>query len=399
MAGFVLTGIRRRSGRVRSAIRQRSRAARLTEVVRLGAKVGAITATSNARSVFATAERKVELKHERDLRTAAEVAESLGNMKGTMMKLAQMAGFVDEGLPEPMRLALSQLQSEAPPMSAELAAEVIIRELGRPPEQIFVEWDPQPIAAASIGQVHRALWRDPATGHERAVAVKVQYPGVDDAIRADLDNTTLIGNLLGGIYKGLDPEPLVRELRARISEELDYRIEARNQQMFADYYRGHPNFLVPDVVPELSTSRVLTSDLAAGDSFSTLLTWPQSERDLAAEAIFRFVFRSLYRFQSFNGDPHPGNYLFQRGGKVVFLDFGLVKQFRTDEMSLFMDMITAGVLEQDWAKYRRDSSRCAAFWFRTRRSRPTKRVRISRCSTNRCSPTSPSPGRPSTPHG
>jgi predicted unusual protein kinase regulating ubiquinone biosynthesis (AarF/ABC1/UbiB family) len=353
-AGYAYRRKKRRAAAVDAAPAgvEGSRTQRNVEMARLGAKVGATYAETAARKVFASADRREELDHEREMKTAADMAESLGQMKGALMKIAQMAGYVHDGLPEPMRQALSQLQSQAPPMAPELAAEVIEQELGAPPEKIFLEWDPKPIAAASIGQVHRALWRNPATGREQAVAVKVQYPGVDKAIAADLDNTELIGNLFKMMFRGLDPKPLVAEIRARIGEELDYRIEAANQRAFAAEYEGHPYAHVPKVIDELSTQRVLTTELASGVPFSELLTWDQTEKDLAAETIFRFVFRSLYAFNHFNGDPHPGNYLFSPGGKVTFLDFGLVKQFTPDEIATFTKMIDLAVLKGDWHSYR-----------------------------------------------
>ena len=176
--------------------------------------------------MFASAQRAAELDRERELRTAADIAASLGEMKGALMKIGQMASYLDEGLPEPLRLALSQLQAQAPPMSGELAASMVEQELGAPPEKLFVEWDPTPIAAASIGQVHRALWWDPVEEQERAVAVKVQYPGVADAIHADLANVDLLGSLMTQLFRGLDPAQMVAEIQARIGEELDYGIEA-----------------------------------------------------------------------------------------------------------------------------------------------------------------------------
>jgi predicted unusual protein kinase regulating ubiquinone biosynthesis (AarF/ABC1/UbiB family) len=351
--GVMAAALARRSRRsVGERFVRSSRAARNVDVARLGARVGATYASTSARKVFASAERRIELDRERELRTASDIAERLGDMKGALMKIGQMAAYLDDGLPEPMRLALAQLQSNAPPMSAELAAGVIERELGARPEDLFVSWDRSPIAAASIGQVHRAIWRDPATGVEHAVAVKVQYPGVDEAIAADLANTDLIGNLMTLLFKGLDPGPLVAELRARIGEELDYRIEADNQRLFAAYYRDHPFIHVPRVFDAVSTQRVLTTELAIGARFSEVLTWPKEQRDLAAEAIFRFVFRSLYRFRAFNGDPHPGNYLFRPDGRVTFLDFGLVKHFTAAEMDTFTAMITSAVLQPDWARFR-----------------------------------------------
>jgi predicted unusual protein kinase regulating ubiquinone biosynthesis (AarF/ABC1/UbiB family) len=145
----------------------------------------------------------------------------------------------------------------------------------------------------------------------------------------------------------------VAELRERLVEELDYRLEAKNQQLFADYYRDHPFIHVPDVVEELSSERVLTTELAEGVRFEEVETWDQAERDLAAEAIFRFVFGSLYRLHAFNGDPHPGNYLFRPGGQVTFLDFGLVKRFTQEEVDVAAQMIEAMVLRHDIATYRR----------------------------------------------
>src|SRR6476661_5765328 len=329
-----------------------TRLARNLRLARLGARVGGVYAGTAARKTFASAERRAELDRSRELATAQQVADELGHMKGALMKIGQMASYLDEGLPEPLRLALSQLQAQAPPMSGELAAAMVEQELGAPPEQLFVEWDPIPIAAASIGQVHRALWWDPVVQQERAVAVKVQYPGAADAIQADLANVDLLGSIMTQLFRGLDPAQMIAEIRARIGEELDYGIEAANQQAFADFYVGHPFIHVPSVVAALSTKRVLTSELATGAPWVELLTWDQHEKDLAAEAIFRFVFRSLYRFHAFNGDPHPGNYLFRPGGQVTFLDYGLVKRFTPREVSMFERMIVAMVIDRDLGAYR-----------------------------------------------
>jgi len=224
---------------------------------------------------------------------------------------------------------------------------MVTEELGAPPDVVFAEWDPLPIASASIGQVHRAMTHD-----GEAVAVKVQYPGVADAVAADLDNAGAIFAGLGMLFPGLDHASLVGELRERLLEELDYRIEATNQQLFVDAYEGHPTIHVPRVRHDLSTRRVLTTELADGERWSELLTWSQHEKDLAAETIYRFAFGSLYRHAAFNGDPHPGNYLFHEGGRVTFLDFGLVKHFTEIELDEFAEMITRIVLEPDAAAFR-----------------------------------------------
>jgi predicted unusual protein kinase regulating ubiquinone biosynthesis (AarF/ABC1/UbiB family) len=331
----------------RAPITLLSRTDRAKQLARMGGRAGASFALHRAQRTFASAERQARLDADFELRTAEQVADALGQMKGALMKLGQMASYLDTGMAEPVRDALASLQQDAPPMSGQLAAEVVERELGAPPEQLFLEWDPVPIASASIGQVHRGITRD-----ERAVAVKVQYPGVDEAIRSDLENAGVLFGVVGMMFPGLDPGPLVDEIRSRVTEELDYKLEATHQQHFADYYRAHPFIHVPDVVPELSCSRVLTTELAEGARFEEMTTWSQDERNLAAEAIYRFVFRSLYRLHAFNGDPHPGNYLFRPGGQVTFLDFGLVKHFAPADVDLFGRMIDAMVMDHDLQRYR-----------------------------------------------
>jgi predicted unusual protein kinase regulating ubiquinone biosynthesis (AarF/ABC1/UbiB family) len=330
------------------AVTHRTSTARGAQIGAVGLRSAGRYAAHRARRTFADAERRDALDVEFQMRTAEEVAATLGNMKGAMMKIGQMASYLDQGLPEPVRDALSQLRSDAPPMAPELAARVIEEELGAPPDRLFAEWDPVPIASASIGQVHRALTHD-----DRAVAVKVQYPGIAGAIEADLVHANLLFGGLGMAFPGLEPGPLVEELRARLVEELDYGLEARNQQEFAAYYRDHPFIHVPTVVTELSTSRVLTTDLAVGESFDALVRDDQARRDAAAEAIYRFVFRSLYRMRIFNGDPHPGNYLFGPDGRVTFLDSGLVKRFAPSELQVFSDMVEAMSVSRDTARYRR----------------------------------------------
>jgi predicted unusual protein kinase regulating ubiquinone biosynthesis (AarF/ABC1/UbiB family) len=333
--------------------RHNVRLRRNLDIARLGAKVSTTYAGTAARKVFAGAERRIELDRERELKTAEAIAERLGNMKGALMKLGQMASYVDEGLPGPLREALAQLQSNAPPMSAELAAGVIERELGAPPEQVFLEWDPVPLASASIGQVHRAVVLDPTTGLERAVAVKVQYPGVGDSIAADLSNADMLGAILKQGFGGLNPDDMVAEIKERITDELDYALEARNQAVFAEHYRDHPFIHIPEVLPAFCTSRVLTTELVNGHTWAEVLTWSQEQRDLVGETLFRFVFRSLYGMRLFNGDPHPGNYLFRPGGRISFLDYGLCKRFTDDEVSIFERMIRAMVLDRDIVGFQR----------------------------------------------
>jgi predicted unusual protein kinase regulating ubiquinone biosynthesis (AarF/ABC1/UbiB family) len=325
----------------------RLRVSRGLTAMRLAARGGARYAV-NAPRLFATAgEHRQQLRDDLALRTAQDVADTLGTMKGVLMKIGQLASYVDDGIAPPARRVLGRLQDSVPPMSAELAAGVIRAELGDAPERVFREWDPQPIAAASIGQVHRAI-----TADGQAVAVKVQYPGIAETIAADLGNVTLIRSLLKMAAPSQDVTALIEELRTRIGEELDYRLEADSQRQFAAYFEGHPTAHVPRIIDELSTGRVLTSELAAGARFSEMLAWSQEEKDLAAETVYRFTFRSLYELRAFNGDPHPGNYLFEPGGHVTFLDFGLVKHFTPAELDPLVAMIEALCLDNDPAKFR-----------------------------------------------
>ena len=341
-----LTLLRARRGSLPRA--GRLRLERGMAAMRLAARGGARYAASAPRLFASAGEHREALRNDLALQTAEDVAATLGTMKGVLMKLGQMASYVDDGLSPAARRTLSRLQDSVPPMSPELAAQVIIEELGQPPERAFATWDPEPIAAASIGQVHRAITRD-----GRAVAVKVQYPGIAETIAADLGNVALLRRMLKITAPMQDVDALLAELRERVTEELDYRREAANQQMFARYYAGHPTICVPGIVPELSTRRVVTSDLADGARFAELVTWPQAERDLAAETIYRFVFRSLYGAHAFNGDPHPGNYLFHSGGKVTFLDFGLVKHFSARELQPLVDMVRCLCVDHDPGAFRR----------------------------------------------
>ncbi len=338
-ATLTLVLLRRRLGPLRL---DRGRAA-----LRLFVRGGVRYAASAPRLFAAAGEQRQLLREDLALQTAEDVAGTLGAMKGVMMKIGQMASYVDGGLSPAVRRTLARLQDSVPPMTPALAAAVVEEELGAPPERAFARWDPRPIAAASIGQVHRAVTLD-----GRAVAVKVQYPGIAETIAADLRNVALIRRMLRIAAPAQDVDALLSELRDRIGEELDYRREAASQQLMAAYFDGHPTIHVPRIIPELSTRRLITSELSGGARFAELATWPQHERDLAAETIYRFVFRSLYEVGAFNGDPHPGNYLFHRGGRVTFLDFGLVKRFTPAELQPLMQMARTICVEHDPEAFR-----------------------------------------------
>ena len=286
---LALVLLRRRIGGLRL---DRGRAA-----LRLAARGGARYAASAPRLFAAVGEQRQVLREDLALQTAEDVVGTLGAMKGVMMKIGQMASYVDGGLSPGVRHTLARLQDSVAPMSLALAAAVVEEELGVPPERAFARWDPRPIAAASIGQVHRAITLD-----GRAVAVKVQYPGIAETIAADLGNVALLHRMLRITAPAQDVDALLSELRDRIGEELDYRREAASQRLMAAYYDGHPTIHIPGILDGLSTRRLITSDLSSGARFAELARWPQHERDLAAETIYRFVFRSLYEVRAFNGD-------------------------------------------------------------------------------------------------
>ena len=297
--------------------------------------------------IFMNKQKSKALEEELLLKNTEDVVNTLGNMKGALMKLGQLASFIDDGLPDNMRETLKQLQNQAPPMSYELVEGVFIEQFGKTPNEVFKKFDRVPIAAASIGQVHRAVTFD---NHE--VAVKVQYPNIAKTIEADLANIDLTTMLAPLLWKGLDLKSLVDELKVRLLEEVDYANEAKNQQMFCEFFYKHPFINIPKVYFEYSTSNILVSEYIKGSTFDDLVNWSHREKNMAAETIYRFSFRSIYRLKAFNGDPHPGNYLFHGNGKVTFLDFGLVKLFNDNDLKLLTDIWRYALFEHDVQKLR-----------------------------------------------
>ncbi|MGH9117971.1 MAG: ABC1 kinase family protein, partial [Acidimicrobiales bacterium] len=323
---------------------RRERLRRSARVWRLTARRASHWAVVRVRGAGRDEEARARLEAQFAIRSAEDVARELGNMKGAIMKAGQMMSFIAEGLPPEAQAALATLQAEVPPMAPSLAERVVEDELDSHPDRLFLDWDPVPVAAASIGQVHRAVTRD-----GREVAVKVQYPSVDVAIKSDLDNAELLYGMIASVtQRNLDVKGVVDELRARMGDELDYRIEAAHQTEFAERYEGHPFIRVPKVVPELSAQRVLTSEWVDGlrwAEFEEAATEEQRQR--AGEILFRFAQGSIWRHGVFNGDPHPGNYRFQPDdGTITFLDFGLVKRWTHGELESLEPLLDA-ILDND----------------------------------------------------
>src|SRR4051812_30514129 len=270
-------------------------------------------------------ERAAEARDERTAALVGELVEQLSRMRGAAMKVGQLFSMIEfDGLPEEQRTELQSklatLRDDVPPVPFARLEKLMRKELGAPLGQVFASFDERAFAAASIGQVHRATTLD---GDE--VVVKVQYPGVAEAVDSDLRSATLLLPLIRRLAPGLDAKPLFAELRERIGEELDYELEAQHQRRVERLFRGHPFIAVPRVRTDLSTRRVLVSEFVEGERFDAVRVLDQAQRDRYGEIVFRFFFGLLYRNRIALGDPHPGNYLLRPDGRVAFLDYGLVR--------------------------------------------------------------------------
>src|SRR6059058_1658479 len=322
--------------------------------VRRTAKVGTVIGSQGARyagtraaNLTRSKERAGEALDARHLDAAERMVDVLGTMKGAAMKIGQLASFIDtEFIPDEYRDLyqdkLSTLRSEAPAMPWKKVKDVLDEEWdGEPLEEMFEDFEHDAAAAASIGQVHRAVLPD-----GRRVAVKVQYPGIAEALRADLQNAQMLMRMAKALAPGLDARAAAAELKERVLEELDYEYEAQNQRTFSRAYRGHPFIYVPDVVTRLSRRRVLVTEWVDGATFPEIKELTQDAKDRFGEIVFRFCFGSIYHLQHFNADAHPGNYLLLEDGRVAFLDFGMTKQLDKEQIELEITAIEAA-LEDD----------------------------------------------------
>jgi predicted unusual protein kinase regulating ubiquinone biosynthesis (AarF/ABC1/UbiB family) len=278
-------------------------------------------------------ERAAAAEEERTAALVRELVEQLGRMRGAAMKIGQMISMVEfDGLADEqqdeLQRELATLRDGIPPVPFPRLEKLLRKELGVPLRRAFSDFDERAFAAASIGQVHRATTVD---GKE--VVVKVQYPGVAEAVETDLRNAMLLLPLVGRLAPGLDVQAMGAEMRERIGEELDYELEAQNQRRIERLMRGHPFGRVPRVYTGLSTRRVLVSEYVDGERFEAVRRADEAERDRYGEIIFRFFFGLLYRHRIALGDPHPGNYLLCPDGHVCFLDFGLVRDVPADRIA------------------------------------------------------------------
>ena len=260
--------------------------------------------------------------HEIQQRTAEQIFKVLGELKGGALKLGQALSIFEAALPpeiaSPYRATLTKLQEAAPPLPADAVHKVLVADLGADWRDNFADFDDNPTAAASIGQVHRATWHD-----GRRVAVKIQYPGAGKALISDFTQLSRLGRLFNVLMPGLDVKPLLDELRKRVAEELDYRLEASSQEAFADAYADDPEFFVPHVVA--ATDHVLVSEWMDGTPLSRIIAeGTTEERNQAGILIVRFLFSGPSRAGLLHADPHPGNFRLLGDGRLGILDFGAV---------------------------------------------------------------------------
>jgi len=312
-----------------------SRVRRTATVATLAASEAVKQFGTRAANVTRGEEASDEAMARRQLETAKQIVAVLGTMKGAAMKLGQVMSFLDVGLVaeehrDEFQRELAKLRDAAPTVSFKQMRRVIEEDLEQPISELFASFQEEPIAAASIGQVYRATLNEDG----REVAVKVQYPGVAGAVRADLQNLDMIMRLLKRMTPGMDVKAITGEIRERIVEELDYELEAQNQRSLARIFAGHPFIAVPEVVSSLSREHVLVSEFVTGVGFEELKRRPQAERDRIGEVIFRFFLGCLYRHRQFSGDPHPGNFMLLDDGRVAFLDFGLFKRLDSEPVEL-----------------------------------------------------------------
>jgi predicted unusual protein kinase regulating ubiquinone biosynthesis (AarF/ABC1/UbiB family) len=282
----------------------------------------------------------------RAAKRAEDLVAELGRLKGVVMKFGQMASYLPGSLPPAAQRILANLQANSTPMAYESIARVIQEDLGQSPESLYAEFERAPFAAASIGQVHRAV----VDG--RRVAVKVQYPGIDSLLEGDLDTVRKLASfaLLGS---SMSAGQLVKELRERMREECDYRNEAKNTELFGALLAENRDASVPRVLRSHSARRVITTEFVEARGFYEFCDGARQEaKDRAGLTIFRTCFESIFKHCVYNADPHPGNYLFADDGHVTLLDFGCVRRFDPAMIELWKGMASA-IMDSDQPAFRK----------------------------------------------
>ena len=320
-----------------------SRSGRFFKLAGMTASVAGRYASERVQSVFSAEEKADARKKLAYEKMADDIVGTLGDLKGAVMKIGQIASQTQDLLPKEFSEALKKLQKEAPPVDFSVIKSQIESELERSLEDVYRYFDETPFASASIGQVHRAV-----THEGQEVVVKVQYPGVDKSCDSDLKQLRLTLKLGGLLKLPKDSvDALFSEIQDRLHEELDYINEANNIRLFAAFHKSHSNIAVPKVYDELSTRHILTLEYLEGDHADELVEkgYSQSEINQLGENLFYMLAQHLFEFQKIHGDPHPGNFAFRKDGKIIIYDFGCIKILKPDIVEAYKNAIQASLSE------------------------------------------------------
>jgi predicted unusual protein kinase regulating ubiquinone biosynthesis (AarF/ABC1/UbiB family) len=310
----------------------RGRAARTLRLGRVAAG-GAVRWAGDRVDGRGSEEDQRRRRGDRLVATIDSLVDQLATMRGAAMKAGQVLSTVefpglDEDQAAHLQQRLASLRDDVPAVGWKQMRTVLAREWGDDPERVLASIDPEPAAAASIGQVYRGRTTD-----GREVAVKVQYPGIGEAVESDMRNVRMLAPLLRRLMPGLDVKPVLAELSERISAECDYELEASSHRLLARFWRGHPYITVPAVEMDLSRRRVLVSEWVEGIDFAGVADEPDPVRDRYAEIVYRFFYGTARHLDLALGDPHPGNYLLRDDGRVAFIDFGMLRQLPSGYLS------------------------------------------------------------------
>ena len=322
---------------------------RFLKLAGMSATIARNVASHKVKGLFRDDDAQAQSQEQLYADIGRQIAQTLGEMKGAVMKVGQVASQIKDMLPAEVSSALEVLQKESPPMPYPLIRQQLIKALGDTPEALFAEFEEVPFAAASIGQVHRAR-----THEGQECVVKIQYPGVRESCDSDLRHLKRALKL-AGLLK-VNPEAVDRlfeEIRRMLYEELDYQHEAENIKLFNEYYRDHPYVLMPELIESVSAETVLTLTYVPGDSLQQVKApaYSQDTINLIGYRLFEAFGRQIYEFRAVHSDPHPGNFAFRPDGKIVIYDFGAVKQLSAETIvqlrQLVADAIAGRVEEID----------------------------------------------------
>jgi predicted unusual protein kinase regulating ubiquinone biosynthesis (AarF/ABC1/UbiB family) len=318
-----------------------SRTQRLVKLARMTASVAGTYTRSRLVTMFQNEEDAEATRQQAHADSGERVAKTLGELKGAVMKIGQMASVAQDLLPRELAQQLASLQKDSPPMSFDTIAAQIERELGAHPQRLFSRFDPVPFAAASIGQVHRAR-----TDDGRDVVVKVQYPGVDESCDSDLAHLRLTLRMSGFLRTRAHKDAfdlLFDEIRERLHEELDYTLEADHVRLFRRLHAHQPWLVIPEVVGERSAKRVLTMTYTPGDPLEALSTdrYPLITRDLIGARLIELVGTQVFVTKTLHADPNPGNYAFRTDGSIVLYDYGCIKRIPQNTVSHYQTLVRA----------------------------------------------------------